>query len=167
MDARYDALCGITQEELEHYFAEPIATMAAKFGQTEEEVLQALKRRYDGYHFSEGMTDIYNPFSLLNTFDKGVMRDYWFSTGTPTYLLRLLSHSDENLNELAGKYYRSSVFMDYKATVEQPLPMIYQSGYLTIKDYSWEDDMFLLDFPNNEVKEGFLTVAASNYLNKA
>ena len=81
MDARYDALCGITQEELEAYFAEPIATMAAKFGQTEEEVLQALKRRYDGYHFSEGMTDIYNPFSLLNTFDKGVMRDYWFSTG--------------------------------------------------------------------------------------
>ena len=126
MDARYDALCGITQEELEAYFAEPIATMAAKFGQTEEEVLQALKRRYDGYHFSEGMTDIYNPFSLLNTFDKGVMRDYWFSTGTPTYLLRLLSHSDENLNELAGKYYRSGMFMDYKATVEQPLPMIYQ-----------------------------------------
>ena len=164
MDARYDALCGITQEELEAYFAEPIATMAAKFGQTEEEVLQALKRRYDGYHFSEGMTDIYNPFSLLNTFDKGVMRDYWFSTGTPTYLLRLLSHSDENLNELAGKYYRSGMFMDYKATVEQPLPMIYQSGYLTIKDYSWEDDMFLLDFPNNEVKEGFLTMAASNYL---
>ena len=164
MDARYDALCGITQEELEAYFAEPIATMAAKFGQTEEEVLQALKRRYDGYHFSEGMTDIYNPFSLLNTFDKGVMRDYWFSTGTPTYLLRLLSHSDENLNELAGKYYRSGMFMDYKATVEQPLPMIYQSGYLTIKDYSWEDDMFLLDFPNNEVKEGFLTMVASNYL---
>ena len=75
MDARYDALCGITQEELEHYFAEPVKAMAAKFGQTEEEVLRDLKRRYDGYHFSEGMLDVYNPFSLLNTFDKGVMRD--------------------------------------------------------------------------------------------
>ena len=164
MDARYDALCGITQEELEHYFAEPVKAMAAKFGQTEEEVLRDLKRRYDGYHFSEGMLDVYNPFSLLNTFDKGVMRDYWFSTGTPTYLLRLLSHSDENLNELTGKHYGMDEFMDYKATVEQPLPMIYQSGYLTIKDYSWEDDMFLLDYPNNEVKKGFLTMAASNYL---
>ena len=164
MDARYDALCGITQEELEHYFAEPVKAMAAKFGQTEEEVLRDLKRRYDGYHFSEGMLDVYNPFSLLNTFDKGVMRDYWFSTGTPTYLLRLLSHSDENLDELTGKYYGMEEFMDYKATVEKPLPMIYQSGYLTIKGYELEFGTFLLDFPNNEVKHGFVTLVAANYL---
>ena len=164
MDARYDALCGITQEELEHYFAEPVKAMATKFGQTEEEVLRDLKRRYDGYHFSEGMLDVYNPFSLLNTFDKGVMRDYWFSTGTPTYLLRLLSHSDENLDELTGKYYGMEEFMDYKATVEKPLPMIYQSGYLTIKGYELEFGTFLLDFPNNEVKHGFVTLVAANYL---
>jgi hypothetical protein len=164
MDARYDALCGITQKELEHYFAEPVKAMAAKFGQTEEEVLRDLKRRYDGYHFSEGMLDVYNPFSLLNTFDKGVMRDYWFSTGTPTYLLRLLSHSDENLDELTGKYYGMEEFMDYKATVEKPLPMIYQSGYLTIKGYELEFGTFLLDFPNNEVKHGFVTLVAANYL---
>jgi len=164
MDARYDALCGITQKELEHYFAEPVKAMAAKFGQTEEEVLRDLKRRYDGYHFSEGMLDVYNPFSLLNTFDKGVMRDYWFSTGTPTYLLRLLSHSDENLDELTGKYYGMEEFMDYKATVEKPLPMIYQSGYLTIKGHEREFGNFLLDYPNNEVKHGFVTLVAANYL---
>ena len=164
MNARYDALCGITQEELEHYFTEPIKAMAAKFGQTEEEVLRDLKRRYDGYHFSEGMLDIYNPFSLLNTFDVQEMRDYWFSTGTPTYLLRLLSHSDENLDELTGKYYGMEEFMDYKATVEKPLPMIYQSGYLTIKGYEREFGTFLLDFPNNEVKHGFVTLVAANYL---
>ena len=160
----FDTLCGITQEELEHYFAEPIAELARKYRQTVPGMMELLKRRYDGYHFSSRLVDVYNPFSLLNVFRYKEMKDYWFSTGTPTYLLRLLSHSDENLNELAGKYYRSGMFMDYKATVEQPLPMIYQSGYLTIKDYSWEDDMFLLDFPNNEVKEGFLTMVASNYL---
>ena len=164
MDARYDALCGITQEELEHYFAEPIATMAAERGIPVEEMKALLKRQYDGYHFSKRLTDVYNPFSLLNAFDKQDIGNYWFSTGTPTYLLRLLSHSDENLDELTGKHYGMDEFMDYKATVEQPLPMIYQSGYLTIKDYSWEDDMFLLDYPNNEVKKGFLTMAASNYL---
>ena len=164
MDARYDVLCGITQEELEHYFAEPIATMAAERGIPVEEMKALLKRQYDGYHFSKRLTDVYNPFSLLNAFDKQDIGSYWFSTGTPTYLLRLLSHSDENLDELTGKHYGMDEFMDYKATVEQPLPMIYQSGYLTIKDYSWEDDMFLLDYPNNEVKKGFLTMAASNYL---
>ena len=164
MDARYDALCGITQEELEAYFAEPIATMAASRGIPVEEMKALLKRQYDGYHFSKRLTDVYNPFSLLNAFDKQDIGSYWFSTGTPTYLLRLLSHSDENLDELTGKHYGMDEFMDYKATVEQPLPMIYQSGYLTIKDYSWEDDMFLLDYPNNEVKKGFLTMAASNYL---
>ena len=164
MDARYDALCGITQEELEAYFAEPIATMAAERGIPVEEMKVLLKRQYDGYHFSKRLTDVYNPFSLLNAFDKQDIGNYWFSTGTPTYLLRLLSHSDENLDELTGKHYGMDEFMDYKATVEQPLPMIYQSGYLTIKDYSWEDDMFLLDYPNNEVKKGFLTMAASNYL---
>ena len=164
MDARYDALCGITQEELEHYFVEPLKAMAAKSGVTKEEVLQALKRRYDGYHFSEGMTDVYNPFSLLNAFDSQEMRDYWFSTGTPTYLLRLLSHSDENLDELTGKYYGMEEFMDYKATVEKPLPMIYQSGYLTIKGYEREFGTFLLDYPNNEVKHGFVTLVAANYL---
>ena len=164
MDRRYDALCGITQGELEAYFAEPIATMAAERGISVDEMKVLLKRQYDGYHFSKWLTDVYNPFSLLNAFDKQDIGDYWFSTGTPTYLLRLLSHSDKNLDELTGEYYKSSVFMDYKATVENPLPMIYQSGYLTIKDYRQRRDTFLLDYPNDEVKNGFVTLVASEYL---
>ena len=164
MDARYEALCGITQEELDRNFAEPMAEMAAKYRCTPEEMRQKLKLQYDGYHFGEEMTDIYNPFSLLNALDSRHIRDYWFSSGTPTYLVRLLRHFRENMNELTGKYYRAEQFVDYKADVEYPLPMIYQSGYLTIKDYNRQFNTFLLDFPNNEVKCGFLTLLAADYL---
>ena len=164
MDARYEALCGITQEELDRCFAEPMTDMATEYRCTTEEMRQKLKSQYDGYHFSKRMTDIYNPFSLLNALDRSSIEDYWFSSGTPTYLVRLLRHFQENMNELTGKYYDREQFIDYKADTEYPLPMIYQSGYLTIKDYSWENDNFLLDFPNNEVKKGFLTVLAADYL---
>ena len=164
MDARYEALCGITQEELEHYFAEPIARMAEEYRCTVEKMKLRLKAQYDGYHFSKRLTDIYNPFSLLNAMDSLSLDDYWFRSGTPTYLIRLLSHFDENLNELTNKYYSPEEFIDYKADVEKPLPMIYQSGYLTVKDYDKEFNTFLLDFPNNEVKNGFLTMLASSYL---
>ena len=167
MDERYDTLCGITQEELESYFAEPIAEMAKKFKQDIPEMKRLLKRRYDGYHFSPALVDVYNPFSLLNVFSSKWMADYWFSSGTPTYLLRLLSHAQEGLDEMTGKYYERQEFIDYRATVEKPLPMIYQSGYLTIKDYNWEDETFLLDFPNNEVKKGFLSAVAADYLKTA
>ena len=164
MDARYETLYGITQAELEHYFAGPIADIARHYGVTLEEMYRRLKLQYDGYHFCEKMTDVYNPFSLLNAFGKKQLRNYWFSSGTPTYLIRLLAHFKENMNELTGKYYRPEEFIDYKADVEQPLPMIYQSGYLTIKDYDSEFDIFLLDYPNNEVKSGFLTALAASYL---
>lgn len=111
-----------------------------------------LKRHYDGYHFSKRKTDIFNPFSLLNALSVRDIQDYWFRTGTPSYLVRLLHHTDENLNELTGKYYDTSDFIDYRADVERPLPMIYQSGYLTIKDYDRFSNSYLLDLPNNEVK---------------
>ena len=164
MDGRYETLCGITQDELCNYFSEPVRDMAAVYHCTEDEMMQRLKGQYDGYHFSDSMTDVYNPFSLLNAFNKKSIRDYWFSSGTPTYLIRLLAHFKENMNELTGKYYRTEEFIDYKADVEQPLPMIYQSGYLTIKDYDMRRNTFLLDFPNNEVKNGFLTAIATSYL---
>ena len=164
LDRRYEALCGITQEELERYFAEPIAAMAKDFQLSEEEIKEMLKRQYDGYHFSTNLTDIYNPFSLLNAFAQGELRDYWFQSGTPTYLVRLLSHTDENLDELTGRYYEPQEFVDYKASVEKPLPMIYQSGYLTIKDHKKRRGTFLLDFPNNEVKNGFVSLVATDYL---
>lgn len=126
---------------------------------------ERLKAQYDGYHFSDLMTDIYNPFSLLNAFDAERISDYWFKSGTPSYLIRLLSHSNENMNDITGKYYAPKEFIDYKADVEQPLPMIYQSGYLTIKEFDIDFGLFLLDYPNKEVKEGFLSLIASKYFN--
>ena len=164
MDTRYETLCGITQEELDRYFAEPISAMAIKYRCSTEEMKSLLQQKYDGYHFSESLTDVYNPFSLLNALDSLQIRDYWFSSGMPTYLIRLLAHFKENMNELTGKYYPPEEFIDYKADVERPLPMIYQSGYLTIKDYDMRRNRFLLDFPNNEVKNGFLTALVAAYL---
>ena len=164
MDEQYETLCGITQEELEHYFAEPIEALAKKYETTMKGMLDMLKNRYDGYHFSSNLKDVYNPFSLLNAFAKKELRDYWFVSGTPTYLVRLLQHAQENLNELTGKYYEDKEFVDYKADVEMPLPMIYQSGYLTVKRYDRDFGTFLLDFPNNEVKSGFVSLVASSYL---
>ena len=164
MDARYETLCGITQKELETYFQEPVEEMAHKYKCDYNNMLARLKEQYDGYHFSDEMTDIYNPFSLLNAMDSKRLEDYWFKTGTPTYLIRLMNHFNENINELTGKYYRQEEFIDYKADVEMPLPMIYQSGYLTIKGYEEFGNRFLLDFPNNEVKNGFITMIATSYL---
>lgn len=164
MSEQYESLCGITQEELEKYFEEPMLQLATKYEYTAEEMKDWLKRQYDGYHFSTNMTNIYNPFSILNAFRMNEIRDYWFATGTPTYLIRLLQHSREQMNELTGKYYDPAMFVDYKANVEQPLPMIYQSGYLTIKEYNKRMGTYLLDFPNNEVRKGFLSMLAASYM---
>lgn len=164
LSANYEALCGITENELKRYFAEPIAELAQKYHCTAEDMLGKLKQKYDGYHFSENMVDIFNPFSLLNAFSNKKLIGYWFKSGTPTYLVRLLTHFDENLDELAGRYYGVPQFDDYKADIEKPLPMIYQSGYLTIKDYDQDTESFLLDIPNNEVREGLLTILANAYL---
>ena len=160
----YDTICGITDEELEQTFSQQIEELAAVYGYTEEKMRGVLKKRFDGYHFSKRMKGVYNPFSILNTFDKQDIQDYWFRTGTPTYLVRLLNHFDENLDELTGKYYMTDQFVDYRADKEKPLPMIFQSGYLTIKDYDSDMNTFLLDYPNDEVKRGFVTLMANNYL---
>ena len=164
MNRNFEALCGITEKELYHYFEEPIAEMAEEYRCSVDEMKERLKEQYDGYHFGYRLTDIYNPFSILNACKSCCIADYWFKTGTPTYLIRLLNHNQENLNELTGKYYDPSQFIDYKADVEKPLPMIFQSGYLTIKDVNLDMNTFLLDFPNNEVKKGFVTMVASDYL---
>ena len=164
MDERYEALCGITKDEMETLFAEPIREFAEKLHINVDEMKHLLKLQYDGYHFGPGMTDVFNPYSLLNALDSKALSDYWFSSGTPTYLIRLLSHSNEQINELTGKYYDASEFIDYKADVERPLPMIYQSGYLTIKECDPRFNRYPLDFPNNEVRKGFLGIIASGYL---
>ena len=165
MDSRYEALCGITLEEMLEVFHEPIHELAKKYKTDYDGMVEMLRKRYDGYHFSSEMTGVFNPFSLLNCFNKLEMRNYWFATGTPTYLMRLLSHSDKNINELVGRYYEESQFIDYKADVERPLPMIYQSGYLTVKGYNERRRKYLLDFPNEEVRSGFVSILASDYFN--
>ena len=162
MHGKYETLCGISQAELEASFRESIDEMRKFYRCSYEEMMSMLKSQYDGYHFSDKMTDVYNPFSLLNAFSTGRISDYWFKSGTPTYLIRLLAHTNENMNEITGKYYSAEEFIDYMANVEQPLPMIYQSGYLTIKDFDIEDNTFLLEYLNKEVKRGFLTMIASS-----
>ena len=164
MDRRYQALCGITEEELYKYFDEAIHELAEEYNMSVEDMKDFLKRQYEGYHFSTKMLDVYNPFSLLNAFASQRVDDYWFRSGTPSYLIRLLNHSEEDLDELTGRYYDPSEFIDYKADVEKPLPMIYQSGYLTVKDCDLSMNTFLLDFPNNEVRKGFVTLVANNYM---
>ena len=163
MHPDYDTLCGITKEELYRYFAEPIQALGRRWQLSEDQVKRNLKRKYDGYHFSTNMRGVYNPFSLLNCFDTLQMDDFWFKSGTPTYLVRLLAHFDEQINELVNRYYSPEEFVDYKADVEQPLPMIYQSGYLTIKAYNPRRNTYLLDFPNREVQNGFISVLSGGY----
>ena len=164
MDARFETICGITEDELNSYFTEPMQEMAALMHITLEDVRQEIKRMYDGYHFSEAMTDIYNPYSLLSALDKRKIEEFWFRTGTPTYLVKLMRHFDEEIDEIISKQYNASQFVDYRADEQRPLPMIYQSGYLTIKSYSPISKSYRLDFPNNEVKQGFVTMIANDYL---
>ena len=162
-DSRFDTLCGISEEELLLVFKDQIRELGEMNGMTEEETIAKLKRKYDGYHFSKQLKDIFNPFSILNCLDSNDFQNYWFSTGTPTYLMRLLADNNENINELAGKEYPAAEFVDYKATKQKPLPMIYQSGYLTIKGYDPTFDVYRLDFPNEEVRSGMVALLASDY----
>ena len=165
MNPVYETICGISQEELDSYFHDSIEDLAEANNMTFDGASQRLKETYDGYHFSRRMTDIYNPFSLLNAFADQNFSDYWFATGTPTYLVRLLSHTNENIQEIINRSYLPQEFVDYRATVEAPVPMIYQSGYLTIKGYDRELNEYKLDFPNNEVASGFLTMLTASYFN--
>lgn len=164
LDSRYDTLLGITEQELHTVFADSIKVLAETIGKNEEETKELLKRRYDGYHFSERMIDVYNPFSILNTFAKLKMNDYWFTSGTPTYLVRLLGNSQEDIMSYTSGEHGLDEFINYKADTAKPLPMIFQAGYLTVKGYDPEFETYQLDFPNNEVKQGVITLLANNYL---
>ena len=163
MDRHYDALCGITEEELYSVFAEPIRQMAREYECGEEEMKAILKKQYDGYHFSSALLDIYNPFSIINAFSKMEISDYWYRSGTPGYLARLLEGHKINMQKLTARDYNAKYFMDYKADTENPLAMFYQSGYLTIKGYDKADKVYTLDFPNDEVRSGFSTLLANGY----
>jgi hypothetical protein len=164
LDRQYDTLLGITEQELHTVFADPIREMAEEMGCTGDEVKTMLKEQYDGYHFSKRMVDVYNPFSIINAFAKHDIKDYWFASGTPSYMVRLMSKSQEEVMTFTGQYFPEQMFTDYKADTEMPLPMFFQSGYLTIKGVNRRGNTYLLDFPNNEVKQGIITLLANNYL---
>ena len=167
MSGDFESLCGITKDELLSTFEEPIQELADKYKITFDEAVERLKKKYDGYHFGEEMIDIFNPFSILNCLKSKRMHNFWFASGTTSYLVRLLAHSNENINELVGKYYDAKQFIDYKADVEKPLPMIYQSGYLTIKDYTATLIPYLLYFRKEEVHKVFVDALASYYFSES
>lgn len=162
MDSKFDAICGITEEELYKYFAAPIAEMADSFGCSVAQMKDLLKKQYDGYHFSKGMTDIYNPFSIINAFNKMDLDSFWYRSGTPAYLVKLLEGHNINMQALTGMPYESQYFLDYRADAEDPLAMLYQSGYLTIKGYDSEYREYMLDYPNDEVRNGFAMLTSQD-----
>ena len=165
MNPDFDALCGITADELARYFDKETDDMAKELECPKQEMLAELKKYYDGYHFSKRMADVYNPFSILNALMKKELGSYWFASGTPTYLMRLIDRNRTNIQEILDRQYESSYFMDYKADVEDPLAMIYQSGYLTIKGYEKVEssNFYTLDYPNTEVRKGFVALLANDY----
>ena len=163
-DKRYDTLLGITEQELHTVFADSIQELAESEEMTTEVMKEKLKRRYDGYHFSDRMIDVYNPFSILNAFAKNTLRDYWFDSGNPTYAVRLLGKTQEDVMSFTQEGHTLDEFLNYKADIARPLPMLFQAGYLTIKSYDPEFRTYTLDFPNNEVKQGLITLLANDYL---
>ena len=166
LDPHYEALCGITEEELYTVFAPSIEALAAKRKLSVEEAKERLKRQYDGYHFSENMTDIYNPFSLIYAFDKKQLEDYWYRSGTPTFLAKLISGHNINMDKLLAKSYPTTMFIDYRADISDPLAMLYQSGYITIMEYNSRSNSYRLDYPNAEVRSGFTDLVANDYYGK-
>lgn len=163
MDARYQTICGITKEEMLAYFDEGIRYVAANNDLSYEDACEKLRKRYDGYHFRQNGTAIYNPFSLLNTFSTGEFGSYWFETGTPTFLVKLLQRDDYYLPNLTEEEVTVDILNSIDSVSTSPIPVIYQSGYLTIKGYDPEFRIYSLGFPNEEVSEGFLSYLLPYY----
>jgi len=155
MDARYYDICGITETELHSVFDKEIASLGAANSISTDECKALLKERYDGYHFEETVPGVYNPYSVLLTFDKNKFGSYWFETGTPSYLVYLLQKYDYNLEEMSHVEVDEDVLNSTDAESTNPIPVIYQSGYLTIKGYNKRFNKYTLGFPNEEVAEGF------------
>ena len=151
----YTDICGISGEELLRDFSDDIQELAAANGQTFEQACDQLKTDYDGYHFCPDSPGMYNPFSILNTFKSRRYGSYWFETGTPTYLVELLKKSNYDLEEMSHVETDADI-LDSIFTDDNPIPVIYQSGYLTIKGYDKEFGIYELGFPNREVEEGFM-----------
>ena len=163
MDRRYAELCGISDAELHKYFEEDIHALADELGTDYAHTCELLKVNYDGYHFCYKSTGMYNPFSLLNTFAKRQIGSYWFETGTPTYLVELMKLHHYNVEEIEHIVTSGPVLDSIDAASTDPVPVIYQSGYLTIKDYNAEFENYTLGFPNREVEQGFFRFLLPHY----
>lgn len=164
MKPQYATICGITHQELEDTFQPELHQLAQANSLTYEETLAKMTALYDGYHFCEFAPGVFNPFSVLNVFDGYKFSNYWFQTGTPTFLVELLKKSEYDLRTLIdGVEASASSFTEYRVNANNPIPLIYQSGYLTIKDYDKEFHLYNLAFPNDEVRYGFLSFLISFY----
>ena len=164
----YAALCGITLDELLRNFRPELEILAASNDLSYDETVGRMKRLYDGYHFFQNSLGVFNPFSVLNALKAKVFDNFWFQTGTPTFLVELLKRSDYDLRTLIdGVEAPASSFMEYRVDANNPIPLIYQSGYLTIKDYDREFGNYLLEFPNDEVRYGFINFLIPYYTSMA
>ena len=154
MDDRYNEICGISQQELHDVFDEEIGKLAVANEQSKEEAYETLRQRYDGYYFCPNASGMYNPFSVLLALQKREYGSFWFSTGTPTYLVQLMKEADLNPYALSGYEASASELDSIQISVDNPIAVLYQSGYLTIKGYDSRFKVYTLDYPNDEVKEG-------------
>lgn len=165
-DRRYSAVCGVSEAELHETFDASVVELAEYNGMTKEECYNRLKLDYDGYHFDWNTPGIYNPFSLLNTLSSCQFRDYWFETGTPTFLVHQLQKTNYRLENMTEEKLSADTLNSIDIMDENPLPLLYQSGYLTIKDYDPRFKTFRLGFPNREVREGFVKYLVPFYTPK-
>ncbi len=159
----YAAICGITDAELHSTLHVGVEEFAAAKGIEINEAYHMLKSNYDGYHFSRDMTDIYNPYILLNALSDKEISDYWFETGTPTMLVRVLEGLDMDIESLEGAEASVRELNNIYTPSMRPLALFYQSGYLTLKSHDAEDGAFTLGFPNHEVRQGFMQALLTIY----
>lgn len=166
LNKEYAALCGITEEELRNSFVPEIKILAEQQQMDEASCLEMLKRQYDGYYFHPDAEGVYNPYSLLKAFFAKEFGSYWFETGTPTFLVKQLKSMDFELRRFTDRtlYANSSMLKDYSADNPDPIPLLYQTGYLTIVEYDPDAREYTLAFPNDEVKYGFLECLMPEYV---
>ena len=164
---KYSAICGISSEELHTQMLPDVERLAEHLHLSVDETFERLKRKYDGYHFSKNSEDVYNPFSLIKALASGDIGDYWFDSGTPTYIIKLLQKYNVGLRGLTGQDAGVSDFDVSPENMTTVLPLLYQSGYLTIKHYDPMIDLYTLGYPNEEVRTGMVRSLAANYLTPA
>ena len=161
----YIEICGVSEREIHENLETELQEFAAARGITYDKLCEELRECYDGYHFTHNSIGMYNPFSLLNAFKRKEFGSYWFETGTPTYLVKLLKKHHYDLERMAHEETDAQVLNSIDSESTNPIPVIYQSGYLTIKGYDERFGMYRLGFPNREVEEGFIRFLLPFYAN--